>query len=791
MMKRKLASLSRSAMQAYDILPCPIWLFSIDKLQILASNLAAQDWLEFDAQTLQMMMVTDICPKEHRARLIDSVQQFFGMTANAENWTIIAKSGTCYIATISWSRLVFDGTEAILANVSNITRMPEPKKQIVETAHLHRLINSGVTKQHNQELELRLLQSDFSHPNYILLITEATPIDEPEGPKIVYVNKAFEALTGYSREEVVGNSLRLLQGPKTHKTELNRIRLALEEQQPVSAKITNYSKSGKEYLLEIDIGSITNEDGLITHFVAIARNITETRQAEEALQLREKRLKLLTKATGSTVWEWDVANNSQWWSEGLKDVFGHEMDRNESPPMIWKSHVHPDDKGRSEEAFNQLTSGQIDTVYEKYRFQRADGTWAQVEDRAVIIRDKAGCATHVSGVIWDISQQCAIEERLHQAQKMEVVGQLTAGIAHDFNNLLAVILWNVELFELNNPSDTEREEHIAIKKAITSGTMMTQRLVASSSKAVSAVQSTDIDTRIEDKTDVFIRLLGETINLYYEAESAIWPALVDANRFDDAMYNLVANAKDAMPNGGDVYITAKNIVINAETAAEFGDISAGEFVLITVSDTGSGIPPDLITTVFDPFYTTKQFGESHGLGLSMVYGFAKQSHGHVLMESEINVSTVVKLYLPQAVVPIPNTHKVETKVDTPSLFKGSRILVVEDDLDILNACHRALEMHGFEVITALTGRDAMARLAEGKPFDLLFSDVVLPGDMSGIDVQREALLIQPNMKSILTTGYAELDDLGEQKFTTSANLLHKPYTYRELLDRITIALTLE
>ena len=382
-------------------------------------------------------------------------------------------------------------------------------------------------------------------------------------------------------------------------------------------------------------------------------------------------------------------------------------------------------------------------------------------------------------------------EQLAKAQKMDTLGRLTAGIAHDFNNLLAVILWNVELFELNNPSDTEREEHIAIKKAITSGTMMTQRLVASSSKAVSAVQSTDIDTRIEDKTDVFIRLLGETINLYYEAESAIWPALVDANRFDDAMYNLVANAKDAMPDGGDVYITAKNIVINAETAAEFGDISAGEFVLITVSDTGSGIPPDLITTVFDPFYTTKQFGESHGLGLSMVYGFAKQSHGHVLMESEINVSTVVKLYLPQAVVPIPNTHKVETKVDTPSLFKGSRILVVEDDLDILNACHRALEMHGFEVITALTGRDAMARLAEGKPFDLLFSDVVLPGDMSGIDVQREALLIQPNMKSILTTGYAELDDLGEQKFTTSANLLHKPYTYRELLDRITIALTLE
>ena len=188
--------------------------------------------------------------------------------------------------------------------------------------------------------------------------------------------------------------------------------------------------------------------------------------------------------------------------------------------------------------------------------------------------------------------------------------------------------------------------------------------------------------------------------------------------------------------------------------------------------------------MFDPFYTTKQFGESHGLGLSMVYGFAKQSHGHVLMESEINVSTVVKLYLPQAVVPIPNTHKVETKVDTPSLFKGSRILVVEDDLDILNACHRALETHGFEVITALTGRDAMARLAEGKPFDLLFSDVVLPGDMSGIDVQREALLIQPNMKSILTTGYADVAGTSTQSPVLDSKTLYKPYTRKELLDLI-------
>ena len=375
-------------------------------------------------------------------------------------------------------------------------------------------------------------------------------------------------------------------------------------------------------------------------------------------------------------------------------------------------------------------------------------------------------------------------EQLAKLEKVASLGRLTAGIAHDFNNLLAAINWSVELFELNNPSDRKAEELTSIREAVISGAAMTKRLVDYSTKTDLIHEPTNIDFIIESKTDVFTQLLGETIDFTYDADAALWPILVDANRFQDAIYNLVVNAKEAMPDGGDLCINAKNVIIDDEKAKEFGEVSAGDFVLITVSDTGYGIELDHITSVFDPFYTTSRFGEGRGLGLSMVYGFAKQSEGHVLIESEPHVSTVVKLYLPRATEPVQIEAKPVSRPMTTNLHVGSRILVVEDNLEILNACTRALEMEGFEVVTALTGRDAMVRISEEKPFDLLFSDIVLPGDMSGIDVQREAFLIQPNMKSILTTGYADVEGVGEQTFITGTQILKKPYTRKELLDRI-------
>jgi len=382
-----------------------------------------------------------------------------------------------------------------------------------------------------------------------------------------------------------------------------------------------------------------------------------------------------------------------------------------------------------------------------------------------------------------------LTDQLEKVKKMEAVGMLTAGIAHDFNNLLSIINWNIDLTELSNPSSAESVEHLAIKQAIKSGSEMTKRLVASSTTTSLAPRPADIADLIWNKMDVFKHYLGTTIDFTFNAEPALWLTFVDVNRFIDAITNLISNAKYAMPHGGMLSVTTENVIIDEKKAEFLGNISSGMFVLITFSDNGCGIEPEMLGKLFEPFYTTKNFGESNGMGLSMVFEFARQTGGHVLIESELSVSTKVKLYLPRATSIADLAPEPETEVVMPEEYVGIRILVVEDNPEILNACQRALEFQGFQVVTALNGRDAIVRLSEGLLFDLLFSDIALKGDMSGIDVQREAHLLQPTIKSILTTGYAEVAGIGIGSGVKDTDILRKPYSRKDLLDRIEAALS--
>jgi PAS domain S-box-containing protein len=570
-------------------------------------------------------------------------------------------------------------------------------------------------------------------------------------------------------------------------------------------------------------------------FFCSARDITHNKEqsdmlktAQDALKASEQRLRLALDIAGIGIWEWDMVSDQVAWDQRQFELFGlPEVEGNISLSATIDV-IHPDDREQLNETAKKVFEGG-ESALNEFRVVHPDGSIRWLLGRSGIIDfDEGAKAGLLVGVNMDITAAKETElalrkstnelavgnkekdrradelsfanqnlvfrtDQLVKAQKMEAIGRLTAGIAHDFNNLLAIIQWNVELAELNDPSSAETVEHSAIKQAINSGSAMTQRLVASSTMTALASQPTDIADLFLYKMAVYTLLLGETIDFTFNAEPALWSALVDENRFDDAIYNLIANAKDAMPHGGKLSVTAENVIIDEKKAASLGDISAGMFVLVTVSDNGCGIEPELLHTVFDPFYTTKQFGESNGLGLSMVHGFAMQTGGHVLIESEPGVSTSVKLYLPRApalatFAPEAEAEaEAEAEVVMPNHYIGSRILVVEDNPEILSACQRALETEGFQVVTALNGRDAIARLSEELPFDLLFSDIVLPGDMSGIDVQREAHLLQPTIKSILTTGYASLGVVNRLDVKDS-DILHKPYSRKDLMDRIEAAL---
>ena len=568
-------------------------------------------------------------------------------------------------------------------------------------------------------------------------------------------------------------------------------------------------------------------------FFCSARDITHDKEQsvmlktyQDALKSSEQRLRLALDLAGIGIWEWDMVSDQVTWDQRQFELFGVPEVKGKIPISATTDVIHPDDREKLNETAKRVFEGG-EAARSEFRVVHQDGSIRWLLGCSGIIQiDESLKPRLLVGVNMDITAAKETEialrksaneldvankkkdkraaelilanqnlvlrsDQLVKSQKMEAIGRLTAGIAHDFNNLLAVINWNVELAELNDPLSAETVEHLAIKHAIKSGSTMTQRLAASSTKTFLASQPTDIADLIQNKTSVYKQFLGPTIDFTFNAEPALWPALVDENRFDDAFYNLIANAKDAMLDGGKLSVTAENVIVDEKKVESLGDIGAGMFVLVTVSDNGCGIEPKFLNKVFDPFYTTKQFGESNGLGLSMVHGFAMQTGGHVQIESEPGVSTRVKLYLPRASALATLASEAEAEAEAeavmPNQHVGRRILVVEDNPEILSACQRALEFHGFQVITALNGRDAIARLSEELPFDLLFSDIVLPGNMSGIDVQREAHLLQPTIKSILTSGYASVDVVNQLEVKKS-DILHKPYSQKDLLDRIEAAL---
>jgi nitrogen-specific signal transduction histidine kinase len=405
-----------------------------------------------------------------------------------------------------------------------------------------------------------------------------------------------------------------------------------------------------------------------------------------------------------------------------------------------------------------------------------------VIDAAVPRLSENGSFCGFIGSVIDITDRRALEEQLRQSQKMEALGQLTGGIAHDFNNLLTVILGNAELLT-EDPTDPALTHAMArqIVETAERGADLNQKLLAFGRRQTLKPERVKVARVIESMVPLLYRTIGEHIELETSLGDAALCALTDRTLLQNAVLNLVVNARDAMPHGGRLTIKTGE----RGAGRNEGGLPLGQpVVFVTVSDSGTGMPPEVLERVFEPFFTTKEPGKGTGLGLSMVFGFAEQTAGYVSIESAVDVGTSVTIVLPAVTESgsQPADHEVPTPATAPVAVKA-RILLVEDEPQVRQFVSSQLLTLGYEVSAAATGREALDLLERGACFDLLFTDVVLPKGMSGVELSQRAVKLCPGLKVLLTSGYSEqvFEHHGRPE---SIPLLPKPYRRKQLADAL-------
>jgi signal transduction histidine kinase len=392
----------------------------------------------------------------------------------------------------------------------------------------------------------------------------------------------------------------------------------------------------------------------------------------------------------------------------------------------------------------------------------------------------------------EIAERRKAEEVLWHSQKMDVLGQLTGGVAHDFNNILAVIVGSLELAHAGLegrrqlPPEKIRQLIAAAQTAAQRGGQVTQQLLAFARKSILTSETLALNEVIAQCEGFLRRALGETINLNLEFAPDLWPCTIDPVQFEAALLNLVVNARDAMPKGGRLDIKTANVLVEDGLDHDADAAPPGPYVRVRVSDTGTGMEPEVMARAFEPFFTTKDLGKGSGLGLSQVYGFVKQTGGHVSIDSTVRSGTTFNLYLP-ASEEVAKSRLVRSGVPTKETPTGTEtILVVEDNEDVRDVVVAVIEDLGYRIVVAPNGQSALAHIRNDRSIDLVFTDLVMPGGLSGFDLIREAKSLRGELKFLVTSGYAgaQADEAGSGKLP----LILKPYHRTELATKIRLAL---
>ncbi|RZF26625.1 PAS domain-containing sensor histidine kinase [Paraburkholderia sp. UYCP14C] len=591
-------------------------------------------------------------------------------------------------------------------------------------------------------------------------------------------NAGAQRFKGYAAREIIGQHFSIFY-PESDRI-AGRPALALQtalDEGKSEDEGWRVRKDGSQFWASVVIDPLHDDSGRFIGFAKITRDITERKRAQEALRESEQRFSLLVEGvTDYAIFMLSPTGEVTNWNTGAERIKGYSRD--EILGKHFSCFYTEKDRAAGLPAQTLAIAGSEGRFEREGWRVRKDGTrfWAHVVVDA--IRDEAGRLVGFAKVIRDVTERkqaadalARANTALFQSQKMESLGQLTGGVAHDFNNLLAVMSNGLDVLSLRLHEHADIRMLEMMQRAVTRGATLTQQLLSFARQQPLKVEKCNLNAVLRGFEAVLRRAADGAIELEVRQEPRPRPVLLDAARFEAALLNLVVNARDAMPDGGKIVIAVENVELGEGTV---GALAPGPYVTVSVTDTGSGMPPEVAARAFEPFFTTKEVGKGTGLGLSQAYGFIAQSGGDVLIHSEPGKGTTVSMYLPVAT----GTSGDADTITGPAL---DTVLVVEDEPDLLEATAELLRSLGYEVLTASNGAEAMDVLSRRDDIGVLFTDVVMPNGINGVQLARSTRELHPEIRIVLASGYALPALKAQHGNLSDFAFINKPYRLADIV----------
>jgi two-component system, cell cycle sensor histidine kinase and response regulator CckA len=606
-----------------------------------------------------------------------------------------------------------------------------------------------------------------------------------ENSTILYVNKSVERVFGYSVPELLGQPIMLLMPDylrEIHKAAI--IRYTQTGQKHInweSVELPGLHKNGQEIPLELSFGEFIKHGK--RYFTGIARDISERKQVEQELRKSEERYRDLVENARDIIYSHDLQGNYTSINKAGERITGYT--REEALQMNLAQTVVPEYQEKARQMIAKKLANEEVTIYDLEIIAK-DGHQVAVEvNTRLVLQD--GVPVGVQGIARDITERKQLEEQLRQAQKMEAIGRLAGGIAHDFNNLLTVITGYSNLLLKMSSADSLRPSLEEIKKASDRAATLTGQLLAFSRRQVLQPKILSLNAVIREMENMLQCLIGEDIQLRMELQPELANIKADPGQIEQVVMNLAVNARDAMPQGGKLTIETGYVHLTEEYIQQHIAVRPGHYIMLGVSDTGTGMDEQIQKRIFEPFFTTKAVGKGTGLGLSTVYGIVTQSGGHIWVYSEVGQGTTFKIYLPCVVESAPAYKR---SAEREEVKRGTEtILLAEDEEMVRKLAREVLERYGYRVIEAANGTAALALCEQmQEPIHLLVSDVVMP-ELGGRELAQRLAPLHPQMKVLYMSGYTDNAIVHHGILNSDLSFIQKPFTPEALAHKVREVLT--